>query len=257
LQSCRLCERDCRVNRLAGEFGACGCDGRAFAYWEEVLWGEEACITPSYALCFAGCNMQCAFCYAAESNSNPAAYRRVDPAAVAARVRACPTELASFSFIGGEPTVHLPTALQIMEGLPAALPIVWNSNFYFSEICASFLAGKVNTYIADLHFGNNACAREIAGAANYLEVVCRNLHWAKQAGTLIIRHLVLPGHLDCCTQPALSRLAAEFSDVPIHLMTNYLPPEMKRADRLAQTLSEAEIQAAQELLHRYGLRPIQ
>ncbi len=81
----------------------------------------------------------------------------MQPAEVAARVRSRPEQVTSFSFIGGEPTCHLPSALRVMAELPEGLPVVWNSNFYFTWETAELLAGKVSTYVADLHFGNDTC----------------------------------------------------------------------------------------------------
>src|SRR5512146_3523314 len=88
LCSCCLCERRCGVDRTRGEVGACGVGAASTAYLEDVLWGEEEFLTPSYALFFSGCNLRCAFCYAEAHNLAPAAGRPVEPAEVAARVRA-------------------------------------------------------------------------------------------------------------------------------------------------------------------------
>jgi putative pyruvate formate lyase activating enzyme len=256
LEGCHLCPRGCRVDRGQGVVGRCGCDAESRAYFEGLLWGEEAFITPSYALFFAGCNLSCAFCYAAESNRRCGAYPPVDVDAVADRVRRCQPAPVSFSLIGGEPTVHLATALRLIAALPPELPIVWNSNFYFSTDAAELLAGAVTVFVADLHFGNDACADAIAGAEQYLQVVTGNLRWAREAGALVVRHLVLPGHLDCCTLPALRWLASELPEVPVHVMTNYLPPEgVDRA--LARMLSEQESDRALELARSLGLRMIE
>ena len=282
LRSCVLCEHRCRVARSGSERGQCGCDSRARAFQEGLLWGEEEFITPTYALFFAGCNLRCSFCYVAESNEHVEGHEVVDIAAVAARVRECDPPPVSFSFIGGEPTVHLPTALRLISALrqaqgrpergrgaalPAELPVVWNSNFYFTPEAAEVLAGSVEVFIADLHFGNDACAHRVAGAPRYLETVLRNLEWAKEVGTLVVRQLVLPGHLECCTRPALHMLADKLPEVPVHVMTNFLPPEARRIrgggvrrggpqplEGLDRPLSEEEAAEACQLAADLGLR---
>lgn len=255
LTCCRLCEFDCRVDRTRSELGRCGCDDKSYCYLESLLWGEEQFITPSYAIFFAGCNLRCGFCYADKINRRPQDYQPVDIAAIAARAGA--SEAASFSLIGGEPTVHLPSALRLAALLPHDLPIVWNSNFYFSAAGAALLAGVIDTYIADLHFGNDACAQRIAGAPRYLEVVGRNLKWAAGQGALVVRQLALPGHLECCTRPALEWLAAELPGTPLHLMTDYLPPEYCEDPMLRRSLSESEATRARELAQELGLTSVE
>ena len=257
LRSCTLCERVCRVDRSRGETGACRCDGDSRIFFEGLLWGEEEFITPTYAVFFAGCNLGCEFCYAAEFNRRPQAQSPVDISAVAARVAQCDAPPVSFSFIGGEPTVHLHTALRLAAVLPASLPLVWNSNFYFTGEVAKLLAGVMDVFIADLHFGCDDCAYEIAGADRYLEVVGRNLLWAAEAGALMVRHLVLPDHLGCCTRPALEWLAGELPGVPLHLMTNFLPPEPRQTCGTGRYLAESESSAAQRLALDLGLRLIE
>ena len=100
LRSCRFCERDCRVDRLAGEVGACGCDADSHLFFEGLLYSEESFIVPTYALFFAGCGLRCAFCSVGESNRRPAAGEAVAMGEVAQRVASCDTRPASFSFIG-------------------------------------------------------------------------------------------------------------------------------------------------------------
>lgn len=257
LCSCTFCERLCRVDRSRGETGACQCGSESHTYLEGLLWGEEQFITPTYALFFAGCDLECSFCYAADANALPQAQSPLDVHAIAARVTRSDSPPVSFSFIGGEPTVHLHTALRLASVLPADLPLVWNSNFYFTEAAAGLLESIMDVYIADLHFGCDDCAREIAGADRYLSIVGRNLKWAARAGSLVVRHLVLPGHLCCCTAPALQWLARELPGTPVHLMTNYLPPESRQSYGTGRYLTESESLEAQRLALDLGLELVE
>ncbi len=257
LSPCRLCERRCGSDRTRGEVGACGCGAESFAYLEDLLWGEEQFLTPSYAIFFSGCNFRCAFCYAAELNRCPRQGQTVEPESVAARLRALPEPPASFSFIGGEPTCHLPTALRVMAALPPELPVVWNSNCYFTPEAAELLAGAVNVYVADLHFGNDVCAAAVAGVPRYFQIVSRNLLWARAQGEVVVRLLVLPGHVDCCLVPSLAWLAAHLRDTPVHLMTNYLPPSTRLIPGLERHLNRAEADRALRLVATLGLRQVE
>ena len=62
LQSCELCERKCKVNRLKGEKGFCGVGKEAKIFGAHTHWGEEPELVPSATLFFAGCTMRCCYC---------------------------------------------------------------------------------------------------------------------------------------------------------------------------------------------------
>src|SRR5207302_6293988 len=107
----------------------------------------------------------------------------------------------TLEWVGGEPTIHLPAILDVMAELPALPKIVWKSDFYFTPDALELLDGAVEVYLADFKFGNDHCARQISGVPRYIEVITRNLLAAAAQGDLIVRHLLLPGHLDCCFRP--------------------------------------------------------
>lgn len=91
LRSCVLCEHRCAVDRTRFADGRCGCGTDSRAYFEDLLWGEEEFITPTYAVFFAGCNLGCEFCYASDRSSHPTSNPRVDPDGIASRVRTTST----------------------------------------------------------------------------------------------------------------------------------------------------------------------
>lgn len=253
LRACHFCEHRCGLDRTQSGAGKCGCTSDSRIYFEDLLWGEEESITPTYAVFFAGCNLRCEFCCAAESNRRPTSHPPADPREVAARVRRHRPAPISFSFIGGEPTVHLHTALRIAGALPSGLQLIWNSNFYFTSEAAALLDGVIDVFIADLHFGNDECARLLAGAENYLGVVTRNLRWAHDRKPLVLRHLVVPGHGECCTEPVLRWVAAELPAADVRLMTNYLPGKSRLIPEMNRPLAAAEIGRAEELARALGI----
>ena len=59
--------------------------------------------------------------------------------------------------------------------------------------------------------------------ANYLAIVKRNLKIAAAQGDLIVRHLILPGHFDCCFRPIVGWLRANLPGVKFSLRDGYLP----------------------------------
>ena len=62
------------------------------------------------------------------------------------------------------------------------------------------------------------------GAADYLEVAKRNIVKASEHGRVIVRHVILPGHTECCLKPILHWLSQEMPDTEVSLRDNYFPP---------------------------------
>jgi putative pyruvate formate lyase activating enzyme len=136
------------------------------------------------------------------------------------------------------------------------VPVVWNSNSYYSEETAQLLVGFVDVYLLDFKYGPSNCAERISDAPDYWEVCARNHLDAKKNGELIIRVLVLPGHLECCTKPILNWIAENLGvETRVNLMFQYRPewcaneiPELRRR------LSKEEMQKAVTLAREAGLK---
>jgi putative pyruvate formate lyase activating enzyme len=57
-----------------------------------------------------------------------------------------------------------------------------------------------------------------------MEVVGRNHKMAWQAGEVIIRHLVLPNHVECCSKPLLKWISQNLGlEVVLNIMGQYHP----------------------------------
>jgi putative pyruvate formate lyase activating enzyme len=126
-------------------------------------------------------------------------------------------------WIGGEPTIHLPAILTAASQCDCGAPVVWKSNFFATPEVWELLEGWVDVYIADLKFGNDACAKRIAGIEGYMAVVTRNLLAVAGRGRLIVRHLLLPGHFDCCYRPIVEWMRRCLPRVPISIREGYMP----------------------------------
>ena len=154
--------------------------------------------------------------------------------------------------LGGEPGIHLPWVLAFLSELPNKARLVWKTNAHHSVEARSLLEGLFDVWIADLKFGNPACAGRIAKVPNYLEVVRDNLLWATEQSELIVRHLLLPGHLDCCWTPIAGWLASAMPGVKVSLRSEFWPGwhsarhrELRSA--LAPTEADRAVQVGREL----------
>lgn len=253
---CRLCPRDCRVNRSAGERGYCGLDDKARCFREMVFAGEEAELSPSHQVYFAGCNLRCEFCTDAEWNRAPLEVDETDWDWLLRRVDERRRQGAkNINLLGGEPAVSLPALLGLLRRLGRRTPVVFNSNMYYNKEVDALLRGHIDVCLADLKCGDQGCAKAMLDASDYIDVVRRNILRAGEHTDLIVRHVILPGHRDCCLRPTLRWLAAEIPAVKLSLRTNYVPPAAAVAAPAGYP-SGPEISAAIDEARDLGLRLI-
>lgn len=260
LGACTLCERRCGVDRLHGEHAPCGLNSETWCFKRHVSFAEELELLPSYMVYLGGCNFRCRFCVQAPMCFDPALGALVDPAEAAADFhRVIQRGAKTINLLGGEPSMHLHTLLEIaaaaVEGGGDALPLLLNSNMYMTPEVIDLLDGVVSMYIADFKFGTDACALELAGIERSVEVVTRNLVHASRHSEMIVRHLLMPGHIECCLRPVVRWMAEHLPETPFTLMTGYVPAYRAGAcASLARLLTSAECAQAEQIVREHGLR---
>ncbi len=255
---CNLCERRCGVDRTRGQRGFCQAGDTALVYRHRVECGEEAELVPSQLFYLSGCNLRCAYCIGESDAFDP---ERGSPLCGDFLSRLIPVGrrwgARNIQWVGGEPSIHTPAILEAMaqcDGLP---PVVWKSNGFSTVEGISLLSGIVDVYVVDLKFGNDACARRIAGVEGYMRVLTRNLMLMAQETRLIVRHLVLPGHFDCCYRPIVAWMRRNLPAVPLRVMTGYLPRwHAAEYDELVSPLDRASGKRAVEHAMETGLNVI-
>jgi len=258
LSECCLCERRCGANRLNGEVGFCGVGSDSFYFFEQILWAEEPPLVPSHGVFFSGCNLRCRFCYSWESFVDPSRGTRLEPKAFAEMTALRRRQGAvNLNLLGGEPTVHLVGILDSLRHPGEPTAVVWNSNFYMSSETMRLLDGAIDLYLGDFRFGNDACACELGGVEGYCAVAQRNFLAARRSGDLVIRHLVLPGHIDCCLRPIAEWVSRNLPEVPFSLMFQYLPCFQALDDAgLCRSLTPEEEAEAAEIASSFNLNTV-
>jgi len=255
LADCRFCAHDCGVNRLAGENGLChaGAGARFFCAQTEV--SDELELIPTFAVALSGCDLRCDFCITGASSWNARAGAGFDAPAMAVKARAALQHGArTIMVLGGEPTIHLPAALELVSWLPETARLIWKTNAHGSAPARELLAGMFDVWLADFKFGNDACAQRLAKVPDYLRVVEENLLWAHEHSELIVRHLLMPGHVDCCWQPVAEWLAARLPGVKVNLRSGFWPAwQSARHAELRRTVSNVESEHAWRIAAACGL----
>ena len=250
LGHCELCQRRCGVDRLAGQRGYCNLSEESLCFKRHVSFAEEAELLPSYMIYFAGCNLRCQFCIQAPRSFAEQGGESIDAATLAGTcVELIDRGVKTINLVGGEPSLHLHTILSMASEAGREMPWVLNSNMLMSRGVLDLLDGVISLYLADFKFGNDGCARAIADADDYVGTVTANLTLAATQGEVLIRHLLLPGHLECCFQPVAQWAARNLPGARFHLMGGYVPaPSCGGAIRA--TVQADELAEARRILDR-------
>ena len=220
-----MCPHQCGVNRLEGQTGVCGLDWKAYCFREMINLAEEPDLVPSHQVYFAGCNLKCGFCSVAEWNQEPMSVPMIKMNDLPGRIESRQKQRAdNLNLLGGEPAVSIYGILGLLESIPPQTRVVWNSNMYYSDPVRQALDGLVDVYLADYKCGNDNCARKMLDVSDYCEVVQENLLWASQQAQLYIRHVAMPGHIDCCGRPILEWIAERIPAAKVSLRFDYIPP---------------------------------
>jgi len=253
LQNCHFCTRRCGANRLEGKVGYCRCGTEitVSSIFEHV--GEEPELVPSGTIFTMGCSMRCKHCQnwtISQWMEEGEIYKPENLAKKVEhlRVNGC----RNANLVGGEPTPWLQQWLKTFKHVNVNIPVVWNSNTYYSPETAQLLAGFADVYLLDFKYGPSECAAKISDAPDYWKVCTYNHLEAKKYGELIIRILVLPGHLECCTKPIMNWIAENLGAATrVNVMFQYRPewrayeiPELRR--RLTGNEMERAVQLAKE-----------
>jgi putative pyruvate formate lyase activating enzyme len=222
MKSCELCERKCHVDRLKGGKGECKVD-KCLISSENMHLGEEFHISPSHTIFFMGCNFHCQYCqnwsisqwfeegfeYSPEELTETIELRRREGS-------------RNVNLVGGEPTPNLLAILEILKLCKVNVPVIWNSNMYMSEQTMKILDGVVDMYLSDFKYGNDDCASRLSKVNNYFEVCSRNHLIATKQAEITLRHLILPNHVECCSNSILKWIAQNIRNkCLINIMDQY------------------------------------
>ncbi|QDU10712.1 radical SAM protein [Gimesia aquarii] len=255
---CHLCEHHCGSNRAKGERGKCKASAEARVFRHRVEYGEEIELVPSHLFYLSGCDLRCAFCIAEEKAFNPRIGTILSTDFLEAALEQGISKGArNLQWVGGEPTIHLPAILEAMSGCANLPPVVWKSDFYGTPEAFQLLEQTVDVFVADFKFGNDVCAKRIAKVDSYVKILQRNLKQVFHYSDLIVRHLLLPGHEECCFRPIVDWIASTLPDVKFSIRNGYLPRwQAKQYEELSMPLVKGASESAKVYAENKGLNLI-
>ena len=259
LQSCHFCERYCGADRSRDEKGWCRLGPESRVSSAFLHTGEEAPLVPSGTIFFTSCCFGCVFCQNDDISTKPHAGYVVTAEGLAELAGSLVREGAlNINYVGGDPIPNTHTILASLVFQTKNITQLWNSNLYCSEDTMRLLVDVFDVWLPDFKYGNDECALRLSGVPRYFEVVSRNHLMAYQHGEVIIRHLVMPNHLECCTYPILDWVAENMPNCLVNIMGQYRPEhKVRRTPKdypdIARFVHREEVQAAQEYASDLGI----
>ena len=261
-EKCVLCPRLCNVDRAAGQKGFCGGGSlirvarAALHYWEEpCISGESG----SGTVFFSGCTMRCVFCQNKEISRGEAG-KEIS----VERLAEIYLELAA----KGANNINLVTpmhyapqitaALDIARSRGLTLPIVWNTGGWERRESVAKVRDYADIWLTDFKYFDSALGESLSKAPDYFSSAAAALEqMVEQTGEpvfdendimrrgVIVRHLMLPGHLDD-TKNVLRFLYENYGDgIWISIMNQYTPMcGDPRFPELSRTVSNEEYNEA-------------
>ena len=259
LRQCEVCPFRCKVNRLEGKIGKCGCNDKIKIALASLHYYEEPCISGkngSGTVFFSNCNLNCLFCQ----------NYKISREGKGIEVFLDQQKNGANNINLVTPTMY---AYQIIEALKIAkskgliIPVIYNTNGYENVETIKALKGYIDVYLPDLKYYSNEIAVKYSKAPNYFEIATKAiLEMINQVGApefdenglikrgVIIRHLVLPGHIQN-SKHILKWLKENVnSRAYVSVMAQYFPTYKAKEDKyLNRKLTNKEYSEIEQYLY--------
>ncbi|HIA32288.1 MAG TPA: radical SAM protein [Nitrospinaceae bacterium] len=273
LENCRVCPRDCEVNRLKNEMALCKTGRHAIVSSAFPHFGEEDCLrgtNGSGTIFFSMCNLKCVFCQnydiSQEGEGDEITPEQLSLMMVDLQKQGC----HNINFVTPEHVVP-----QILEALPIAvqlglrIPLVYNTGAYDSMDSMRLMDGVVDIYMPDFKYWDSGLSKKYLIAKNYPDAarqVIKEMH--RQVGDLVfdenglakrgilVRHLVMPGTIEDA-QHIMRHLAREISPhTYVNVMSQYRPAgkvSEKKYPEINRKITHGEVEATVSIAKKEGL----
>ena len=258
MEACRLCPRECDVNRLKGKKGFCGVGAKVMVARAALHMWEEPCISGkegSGAVFFSGCSLGCGFCQnrrisRGQSGKQITIEHLVDIFLNLQEQKANNINLVT----AGQFLPQVAEALKRAKARGLHIPVVYNSSGYEKTEMLNMLDGLVDIYLPDFKYMDPELAGKYSHAKDYPQVAKLALEeMVRQTGMpefdsrgmmkrgVIVRHLLLPGHVKN-SKNVLKYLYKTYGDkIYISMMNQYTPrPAMKDDPQLSRKVTDRE-----------------
>lgn len=233
---------------------------------------EEPCISGkngSGTVFFTGCNMNCKFCQNYEISQICKGHIVSEEELANEFLKLQEIGANNINLVTG--CIYVPKiieSLKLAKSKGLIIPIVYNSSGYEKKETIQMLESYIDVYLPDLKYYYNNLAKDLSGIENYFEIATDAIkEMYKQVGNpvfdengiiqkgLIIRHLVLPNHLQNSKQ-VLKWIKKNLGNkVYVSIMAQYFP-EYKALERedINRKLTEEEYLEIKEYIEKINIQ---
>ncbi len=274
LESCEICPRKCKVNRLKGEEGFC-----KLKYLPKISafhphFGEESVLVGKYGsgtIFLTSCNLACVYCQNYEISQlrigKEVSFEKLADIILELQKMGC----HNINFV--TPTPQVPQIvksvyLAVKKGLK--IPLVYNTSSYDLPETLKILDKIFDIYMPDVKYSDDKIALEFSQCQNYFEIMKRAVkEMHSQVGDLIldkegiakrgllVRHLVLPNNL-AGSEKIFQFLAKEISkNTFLNIMDQYYPTfRAFEYPEISRRITKDEFKRSISLAKKFGLKRI-
>ena len=255
LYKCNLCPRNCNVNRSV-EKGFCGSKDKmvvarfSLHKWEEpIISGSNG----SGTIFFSGCNLRCIYCQNYKI-SEELHGKEITPDELAdICIKLEKSGAHNINIVTGTHFIPLiKEGLLKAKSLGLSIPIVYNTSSYENVDALEELDGLVDIYLPDLKYYDDNLGIKYSSCKDYFKYASLAIEeMYRQVGKpviendlikkgVIVRHLLLPGHLDD-SKKIIKYLYDTYKDnIYISIMNQYTPVRKTKYKNLNRKVSDKE-----------------
>jgi putative pyruvate formate lyase activating enzyme len=271
-ESCQLCPRDCRVNRLDGQTGKCQATSKVKVSSAQAHFGEERPLVGqrgSGTIFFSNCGLRCVFCQNYQISIEGEGIEISDQRLAETMIKVQNIGCHNINLV--TPTHYLPNiinAVQIAIQKGLRIPLVYNTSGYERLDILQLLDGIVDIYLPDCKYMDPGHAAKYSSEAYnypyYAKIALKEIF--RQVGDLVVdnrgiavrglilRHLIMPNRI-AGTEKFLKFVAENLSKTTyLNLMRQYRP-EYKAFDypEIARRIKRSEYEEVLSWAKKYGL----
>lgn len=271
LNSCTICPHNCKINRNNGQIGRCRSGDKVKIALASVHNYEEPCISGkngSGTIFFSNCNLSCIYCQNYKISQLGKGYELSVEELANIMLKQQEKGVNNINLV--TPTMYV---YQIIEAIKIArkrglkIPIIYNTNGYENVKTIQDLNGYVDIYLPDLKYYSNELSKKYSKIDNYFKYATEAIkEMYKQVGSpifdengiikkgLIIRHLVLPNHLQN-SKHILKWIKENMpEDTYVSVMAQYFHTYKAKEDNLInRKLNKKEYREIEEFLYTLNL----